>query len=440
MATNYALIRYQADNIPLFDGNTKHISRFITACENFLGAHQDRANVNAPLNIALFDTILSKLTGRAADLIASRIELNSWNLVKDAIYATFSDQRSTDCVVQDIITMKPYKSENSLQFGIRLQDARSLLYSKVNASNDPREVKLLKISEYGKLTMKTFINGLDYHMQLVIRLKNPQTLEEAMTHAIEEENFIYFRNRNSVTNKISPHSSSIVPNQNKNNIFQSQPVVQTMHRPIFHRENGNVMHTMPTQLPRPTFNAFQHNTTPTQQYHNNFPRNQYQNGSNLAFKGYGQFRPRSNQTRNFQHGFTNQNQFGQSNRLRQFNQNQNFSRGEPMDISSGNTIIKRALQQQNRPQNRTFTSQELYNQSVETPTEEEFPQNPNDESFAFDTPIMSNNNFDPYTNEENNQCFDSENDNYVDTNFQYENMQQSDNVNFRIDPSISHQI
>lgn len=64
----------------------------------------------------------------------------------------------------------------------------------------------------------------------------------------------------------------------------------------------------------------------------------------------------------------------------------------------------------------------------------------NDESFAFDTPIMSNNNFDPYTNEENNQCFDSENDNYVDTNFQYENMQQSDDVNFQIDPSISHQI
>lgn len=364
---NYSLIRYQADNIPLFDGNTKHICRFISACENFLEAHLDRVHPNAPLNIALFDTILSKLTGRAADLIASRIELNNWNLVKEAIKTTFSDQRSIDCVVQDIITMKPHKHENSLQFGIRLQDARSLLYSKINASNDPREVKLLKITEYGKLTTKTFINGLDYNMQLVIRLKNPQSVEEAITHAVEEENFIYFRNRQASNHKISPQPNSLLQtmSHNKNNY-------QHHSQPSFHTTNYN--NNAPVR--RPLFSSpFQQNAylrpnfTP-QAF--NQPRNVYPYRNDLTFKGYGQFKPRSGQSRTFNQNFNNRPTMGPTNQnsgIRHCNppQNQNFNRGEPMDISSGNTIINRALRQAINPQNRNFVSQELFNQSVELP-------------------------------------------------------------------------
>uniref|UniRef100_A0AAR5P3Z2 Uncharacterized protein n=1 Tax=Dendroctonus ponderosae TaxID=77166 RepID=A0AAR5P3Z2_DENPD len=335
MATNYQLIRYQADNIPVFDGNSKQVNRFISACENFLNAHRD-ANANAPINLALFDTILSKLVGRAADLIASRIELNTWTLVKDAIIATFSDQRSIDCIIQDIITLKPEKNESSLQFGIRIQDARSLLFSKVNTSNDIRELKLLKIAEYGNLAMKTFISGLNYHMQLVVRLKNPNSLEEAISLAQEEENYINYKNRNNVSN----HKITTQP-INPLHKFQYPINTTPMHRPFFStHQNSN---------PLPYANHFSRTPFPN--------RNIPFTPRNSPFINFNPSRPNSYQFRNNQQmirpNFFNKppsNQFRQNPSSNQFRQNQpsyQFRRNpnnqfpEPMDTSSGNTIINK---------------------------------------------------------------------------------------------------
>lgn len=123
---NYHLNRYQ--NIPTFDGNPKQINRFITACDNFFDTHRNRENVNAPINICLFDTILSKLVGRAADIIASRVELANCNLVSQARINTFSHQRSIDCVVEDLLNLKPDRNENPQSFGIRIQDTRSSFF------------------------------------------------------------------------------------------------------------------------------------------------------------------------------------------------------------------------------------------------------------------------------------------------------------------------
>lgn len=76
----------------------------------------------------------------------------------------------------------------------------------------------------------------------------------------------------------------------------------------------------------------------------------------------------NNTNQNFQRSPTNQLR---SNVFK--SQNRKFPRDEPMDVSSSNTIINRAINQQN--QNLNFTSQELFNQSVTSlkdQTEENF--------------------------------------------------------------------
>lgn len=409
---NYALIRYQADNIPQFDGNPKLINRFISSCENFLNAHRDRNNANAAINVALFDTVLSKLIGRAADLIASRIELNSWELIRNAIISTFSDQRSVDCVIQDIITMKPDKNENPQQFGLRLQDIRSLLFSKINSSNEAREIKLLKIAEYGNLVTKTFISGLNYHMQLVVRLKNPQSLEEAISHAIEEGNFLYFKNRQNTSSKIQASSQNTLTPQNKH-----------------FRPTQNNYTTQPTQR---NFVPFQQNVsyTPMMPQYFNTHRNDFPQRNNLQFAGFGQFRPRSGQSRMINN--TNQNfQRSPTNQLRSNvfkSQNRQLPRDEPMDVSSGNTIINRAMNQQN--QNRNFTSQELYNQSVTSlkdQTEENFePYVENSYPEEENAYIPINNQFDDVNHS---------NDDFCCENYQFEQPGNFDESNFQISHS-----
>lgn len=344
---NYQLIRYQADNIPNFDGNTRTLSRFITSCEHFLQNHQNRQNPADQLNVCLFDTVIGKLTGRAADLIASRTELDTWQKIKDSLIITFSDQRSEDCLVQDIITMKLDKNESPQTFGLKLQDARSLLFSKINNSNDAANVKLLKIQQFDDLCLKTFINNLNYHMQLVVRLKDPDSLEQALAFVREEENFIQFKNKSNSNTKNMPTGNN---NKNKNPFNNAYG---------FGHYSGNVprMPHYSGNVPGTTFNnnLFRPNNF------QNFARPNYFNSSNFVRNPN---MPFNNQYTRPQWFNPNTN-FNRSVQRTNTNNNPNRSAPEPMDTSSGNTRIN-TIQ---RPRQNNPVAQELFNQSVNTLTE-----------------------------------------------------------------------
>lgn len=401
---NYMLIRYQADNIPTFDGNPKQVNRFINACTNFITAHNDLNNVGAAINIALFDTILSKLVGRAADLIASRIELNTWDLVKNAIIDTFSDQRSIDCVIQDIITMKPERNENPQQFGIRLQDARSLLFSKVNVSNDTRAIKLLKIEEYGKLVMKTFITGLNYHMQLIVRLKNPDSLEQAMSFALEEENFLHFKNN-------SPNlSHKQTPTVNNTN---SQLNANKFKRPVHYSANAY----RPQNIPNSN-NYMSRNYNPN--FYNNFNPQRNPNFNQFNAQNPNQFRPFQNNPQNFNNNF----------RSPQLNSSITRRTVEPMDTTSINTAANRSIQRRfaQMPQH-NLNFQELVNQPVE-PVSNNTDIDPNDQ---FDYSQLQNQYAEQqyYPDSDDNQIpFDENNYDNIPYNQNYENANNYENPGY----------
>lgn len=197
--TDIALLRYQADNIPLFDGNPKQLNRFIASSENMLKNFQKPSVPADPINSCLLDTILNKLRGRAADLICSRSELNSWDKIKQTLILSFSDHRGIDCLIQDLINMKPVRNETPLQFGLRIQDTRSLLFAKLNATISDANEALVQTKHYDSFALKTYINGLPYNLQLVVRLRNPTSLEQAMSFVTEEENFKNFSNPQNFT-------------------------------------------------------------------------------------------------------------------------------------------------------------------------------------------------------------------------------------------------
>lgn len=357
---NYQLMKYQADNIPHFDGNPKQINRFIKSCENLLRNHQDATNANAPINICLLDTILSKLTGRAADLIASRIELDSWNSVKSALLATFSDQRSIDCLVQDLISLKPHNNETPQNFGLRLQDARSLLVSKLNATNEQANVKLLKINQYEDLALKTFINGLNYHMQLVVRLKNPNSLEQAISFALEEENFLLYRQRANNTNKTTTTVQQTTVSKPPVN---TQPRFRPMFRPPQHLFNERPQFT-PNFGTQTHFSSF--GTQPTFGF------------KRPAFSGQSNFAKRPNF--NFRPNFTQQNTQPQYFGNKTPSKIERLPKPEPMDTSSGNSRFLNRSRQSYVPQ------QNLFAQTVESETENyEYDDNPY-ESEYYDNP------------------------------------------------------
>uniref|UniRef100_V5GJT3 Retrovirus-related Gag polyprotein from transposon HMS-Beagle n=1 Tax=Anoplophora glabripennis TaxID=217634 RepID=V5GJT3_ANOGL len=183
-------IRDYMDTVPPFNGDPILISNFILACENVIEilGRPDDANFNS----FLVAHIRSKLVGRATQLIAVR-NLKSWNELKQAILFTFGDQRDEDALMRDLIMLKQENNESSLRFGEKCQDTLSLLLSKVNSSVITEALRIEKISMYRNLAVKTFMKGLKEPYSLIVRCRNPQTLEEAINIVTEENNLNYIR-------------------------------------------------------------------------------------------------------------------------------------------------------------------------------------------------------------------------------------------------------
>lgn len=425
----YQLLKLNVDTIPHYDGNPHTLGIFIDSCESLINNFQDRTNTQ--LNTYLLRAIIGKLTGRALTLVGSRIELRSWASIKDTLQLCFGDQRNLDCLIQDLITLCPHRNEAPYNFGMRCQDARSLIVSKVNSLSFSPEEKIIRLKSYDDLALKTFIRGLTGYLQNNIRLRNPDSLEKAMSLVVEEENFLYSQNRNNslnLQNNFRP-SQRVVPSMNqKPKNLQIRPQAnsnyqysQFQNQPNFNNSSrSNTMNTFnPRNNGRPQFQS-----SPMSNFQNRFPSSNSQNNLRPPLQNNFQFRPHYSQNVQ-QNSPLNQNKYAQNNSTiskRSF-------KPEPMDTSSSNSPI--------RPQNR-FISTELYNQVGEE------LENPFDQ-------LDTDREYEQYSNDRNdpNQNYSSQNDQYMNpTNFSHlnsypepnniydENMSNSStNGNFRMAPS-----
>ena len=355
---NYQLLRLHIDIIPTYYGDTHTLGIFIESCESLI---REFGNKSTSLDTFLLRAIIGKLTGRALTLIGSRIELQTWTEIKEVLNLCFGDQRNIDCLVQDLISLCPYKNETPYNFGIRCQDARSLVISKINQSTLSGAEKIIHLQNYDHLALKTFIRGLNGQLQNNVRLRNPDSLEKAMSLVLEEENFLYSQQRLSTLNSQQFKINQRVTPTIKNPI---KPFPSTPQRPIFIPNP-----IFQNNLPRPIYQpSFQNNfPRPNTNFSNNFPR------PNFNFQN-NHIRPPSffqNQNQNFKPAQNTQTyrqpiQFNSQNKP-------NIDKPEPMDTSSGNT-------RRTNFQKPKFLATELYNFE-------------NTETDNNDTKINSNENF-----------------------------------------------
>lgn len=255
---NYQLLKLYIDSIPEFSGNENNILEvFIDHCDSLIRIYENRTNVNDPINSFLIRAIISKLKGTALMLIGSRPEIRQWVDLKSLLRLSFGDQRSLDCLVQDLIIMRPNKSESYLNFGQRIQKARSAIASKLISSNTPLEERRFQIKNYDDLALKTFIRGLSGRIQDMIRLRNPDSLEEAISLVLEEENFaLYQRQCNSLPEPRPGPSTSFTP---RNFVPPTSFTPRNFVMPPFQRQIPRPNFTPPNFQPANTFrNTYNH--------------------------------------------------------------------------------------------------------------------------------------------------------------------------------------
>lgn len=346
---NNQLLRMFVDTIPQYSGDQHTLEIFIDSCTYLIDTYTNFQNPNDPINTFLTRAIIGKLTDRAQRLIGTRTELRTWEEIKNALRLTFGDNRNIDCLVQDLIILKPFKNEPPTQFGARIQDALSLLISKLNSANLALNEKILHLNNYKQLALKTFIRGLTGRLQDMVRIRNPDSLENAIALVIEEQNFFYAQNRLNF-NVPQPHTQ----NQRKPNTQFNPP---RFNSPPTYREQTQ---NYPTPYYQPQ--TFQLPNIPAQR----FPVPQFPRG------------PISNIRPNFRqsphHYPTNQQVFGtRPPQTNVFKPTGRVPDNKPVPMSTTTRIPTATQKLPTHIPNffrstgpRNFTSQELFNVESET--------------------------------------------------------------------------
>lgn len=323
------LQKHHIDCIPDYDENPATSAIFIQSSQYLINNFSDNTNIANPQNEFLLRAIIGKLTGRALNLVGSRGNLRNWLSIKNLLLQFFSDQRDENCLVGDLMHLRQGKLESPVHFGHRCQDLLSLLLNKIQLTENNANILELKKNLFEKQALNAFLRGL--HSNLPIRLRNPQTLEQAIAFTIEEQNFAYARRNLTYINSMKPTSPQFRSLQNRRNI----------HRPLY-QNLSSVNQTPPTQIRQNTINSNSNNQR------------------SIQMRNY-------NQTRSHQH--------------------------VPMDTSSSNTRRTDRPQNQilpNRPLNqRNFISEELFQQEIDVGIDQY------DENDYFYDDYYTNSDYDP---------------------------------------------
>lgn len=336
---NYSLLRLFVDTIPTYNGDGNTLEIFIEHCDSLI-SNFGNENPDDNFNSFLLRAIISKLVGNALILAGSRPEVRKWDDLKALLRLTFGDQRNLDCLVQDLMILQPFRNESFSSFGQRIQKCRSSICSKLKSMNITPDEKILQLKNYDELALKTFIRGLSGRIQDMVRLRNPDSIELAISYVLEEENFLLnqrqtssFRNMAQKPSQRPQLPSFPRPNLPFPNISNLPNYQQYQPRPI----SNAFPQTFPQKTPQQYFpQHLQYNPPPPQQ----FPQQIRQQFPSQSIP----VQPRPNYHTN-QKFLTNKEVFGSRNVFRPTGQIPS-NKPEPMSTTSRFTQPRRNITSQ----------------------------------------------------------------------------------------------
>ncbi|KAG7295193.1 hypothetical protein JYU34_022162 [Plutella xylostella] len=235
--------------IPMFNGDKRLLNLFLRKCEYVIAKYRG----NDTQNLYLYHSITSRLTDDAAALVSEREDVDTWSALKSLLVQHFGDPRSEECIAIELETLKLKANEPYTEFCNRIQTVRSILFSKVNELTD-ENTKRSKIAIYNNTALNVFLYSLPENMVRIVRLKGPDTLENALSIVLEEVNFhdqYNMRNKllNNHHNLTSKSSQPITQPQNSSKFGTSAPgFVHNSFKPPFNNyQTPNFKFGIPNQ-------------------------------------------------------------------------------------------------------------------------------------------------------------------------------------------------
>lgn len=270
-AINFTHFKIDLDTIPIFEGREVQINSFIKTVDSIVERYANFSELCPTIRAGIFN----KFRGKAAEILCPRDDLCTWIDVRTAILQHFSDSRSIEQILIEFNNIRLERNETIIQFGNKIRLCLSKLISKLNLSDLSN--KELRQELYTANALDRFLVSIPYHISSQVRLRKPENLDQAITFATDEVNFMNRSNSLSQRPVQKPVTQTHPPkpnfqhNTHNNPNFFNQPQ-RFNHQP--NQFNQNFQHSRP---------PFFQNTRP------NNPANQ--------FKPNTQFRSTSQQIR-----------------------------------------------------------------------------------------------------------------------------------------------
>lgn len=162
-----------------FDGTRSLLFEFIDNCDTAL------SNVNDTNKPILFSIIRTKLTGRAREVTRNR-EIPNWEFLKNHLLELYSDRRTQAQWQLELNSCKQRFNEDVSTYGTRIENCYTKCINSLSTtlSTDARKAC---VDLFKNQALNVFITGLTKDLSLLVKAQKPDSLEDAISIALNEE-------------------------------------------------------------------------------------------------------------------------------------------------------------------------------------------------------------------------------------------------------------
>lgn len=293
-------------DLPNFDGNPRLLFEFIQNVEEILSLIQ---SINGSLQARIMlRAIRNKIIGPANEILNMYGTPLEWTAIRSNLVLHYSDKRNETSLIRDLHNQRQ-NQDTVEQFYSKIIEIFATISNHVQVYEKEPNVIKAKSDLYSEMCLNAFLIGLREPLGSTIRAMKPNTLPEAFSYCLKEQNIFYA--------KADIYKQL---NYRKNN---EQNASQPRHQYIPIMQKTQVQ------------SAIQPINPSSSQNRQNFTNRSQQTPST-----------------NFSNHFKSQQRHQPTNYSRQnFSQQLRRSTPEPMDTYSGNSHIKPTSQRQNQPPN-----------------------------------------------------------------------------------------
>lgn len=197
-----------------FDGSREKLNPFIANCQS---AFSTATKAQKPI---LFKFILSQLTDKA-ETTCSVKEFESFEQFIEFLKQQFGERKHYAHLLTELQDCKQNSAETVNQFALKIETCLAKLLTEINISIPTKKKMELagRVAAMQDLALHTFIIGLLPRVSQVVRCRNPDSLNSAISFAVEEEKIISSIYKRSTSNTYS--SNDKFKNTNSRRDFHS---------------------------------------------------------------------------------------------------------------------------------------------------------------------------------------------------------------------------